>query len=128
MVKKNFYTIIFWGFLGLVILATLTPLDGIPPIDIGFDFIDKIIHLIIFLVLTILSYFAYPNFNRWINLAWLVLFGLIIEILQHALPTGRSFDWYDWIFDILGVIIAFAICYYTGLLNYIKKKLDRIFL
>ncbi|MDG4945133.1 VanZ family protein [Weeksellaceae bacterium KMM 9713] len=112
----------------LVTLATLTPLDGIPPIEIGFDFVDKIIHLIIFLVLTILSYFAYPNFNRWINLAWLVLFGLLIEVLQHSLPTGRSFDWYDWIFDIIGVVLAFAVCYYTGLLEGLKKKLDRLFL
>ena len=108
----------------MVLFATLTPLDGIEPI--GWEFADKAIHLGIFLLLTFLLYLAYPEISRW-NIALLMIFyGLLIEILQHILPLGRSFDWYDWVFDIIGVLIGFAICYHTNIPQKFRALLNAL--
>ena len=92
------------------------PLDGIES-PITFDFIDKVIHLLIFLVLAVLFKLSYPKIKYYNAILVLSFYGLAIEILQQILPTGRSFDLYDWIFDILGVLIGIT------LTKFIFKKL-----
>lgn len=44
--------------------------------------------------------------NPWIIFASGVTFGLIIEILQYTLPLHRSGDPVDFIFDIIGCLVA----------------------
>lgn len=106
LVKNNFHKILFWCFALLITYLTLTPLKDIKPID--FSYADKIVHFGVFLVLTYLFHLAYKIHTAWIWIL-LALYGLSIEILQELLAMGRTFDWYDWVFDLLGIIVgAFA--------------------
>lgn len=105
-----------------MLFATLTPLDDVEPLE--WESADKAIHLVIFMILTLLFYLAYPNMSRWRILSWMISYGLIIEILQHILPLGRSFDWYDWLFDVFGVIIGYVVCYFTLIPKKIKNMSD----
>lgn len=84
----------------------LTPLKDIKPIT--FTYVDKIAHFGVFLVLTNLFHLAYRIQTVWI---WVLLslYGLSIEILQEILAIGRTFDWYDWVFDMLGILIGMFI-------------------
>ena len=49
--------------------------------------------------------------------AYLILFGLGLEILQHVLPFGRYFDLGDFVANSIGVLFGVFILYY------LKKKL-----
>lgn len=66
--------------------------------------IDKVIHFVYFFILAILLRLAYPDINPLMAMLGLIAFGFLIEILQHVLPTNRSFDLYDGLFDALGAI------------------------
>lgn len=124
LAKNLIFRILFWSFIVIVLLATLTPLDGVEPLS--WSFADKIIHLVIFLMLTILMYLAYPKKSSLFIILIMVGFGLLIEVLQHSLPTGRSFDWYDWHFDNLGVLLGFVICVYTPILRITRHFVQKI--
>lgn len=101
--KKIFFKATFWVLFALVLITTLMPLDNIQPV-ISFNFIDKIIHFVYFLLLAVSLMLAYPRISVSYSILFLSIFGLLIEIFQHYLPTGRSFDWYDALFDSLGAI------------------------
>ena len=49
--------------------------------------------------------------------AYLILFGLGLEILQHVIPFGRYFDMGDFLANSIGVLFGVFILYY------LKKKL-----
>lgn len=100
------------------------PLDGVEPL--GWDFADKVIHLVIFLVLTFLMYLSYPKLSAIFLIIIMSGYGLLIEVLQHSLPTGRSFDWYDWLFDIFGVLIGIVLCFYTPIPKLIQDLISKI--
>lgn len=89
-------------FTGVLVL-TLMPLDGIQPI-ITFDFMDKAIHFGFFLFLAIFLQLSYPKLAAKKVVLYLIIYGILIEILQHILPTNRSFDVWDAFFDGLGAI------------------------
>ncbi len=44
--------------------------------------------------------------NPWIIFSSGALFGLLIEVLQYALPVNRQGDPVDFLFDIIGCLIA----------------------
>jgi VanZ family protein len=95
----------------LVLITSLYPLPKLP--EIGFIAIDKAGHFAAFFIL-VLSYlwafikskrdgFAKINYLLFSFIICLILGGLI-EILQHYLPIQRFGDWFDFYFDIAGVI------------------------
>ncbi|SMO43141.1 VanZ like family protein [Gracilimonas mengyeensis] len=44
-------------------------------------------------------------------LIWGTIFGLSVEILQHFLPTNRSFELMDLAADLAGTFVAIGILY-----------------
>lgn len=72
---------------------------------------DKLGHLVLFGSWTyILGLYQYINRKAatklWVIFLAGVIFGLSIEILQHALPVNRHGSLMDLLFDILGCLIA----------------------
>lgn len=115
--KRNFFKILFFAATILVLVITLIPLSPERPGFLQrflFEDIDKVIHAGLFFILVILQRLAYPHTSIWKAVALLFAYGLLIEILQHILPTGRSFDWWDWIFDGIGVIFGALLFEYFG--------------
>lgn len=87
-----------------MLYATLASVPNIKdkPSFLEIEDADKIVHFGIFLVFTYFFHLAYKLPIVWI---WAIgiIWGILIEILQEKMGLGRSFDWFDWFFDILGV-------------------------
>jgi len=103
----------------ILIILSLVPIPdlGLPRFKL-LEF-DKLIHFIMYLIFTLIWGLKIENFlERKMEIsAYLILFGLGLEILQHVLPFGRYFDLGDFVANSIGVLFGVFILYY------LKKKL-----
>lgn len=118
-VMKDYYLKRLWIPIGAsiaIIWVSLIPFSFLP--DIEFIPVDKIGHLLAFIILALLYLWAFDshiggkiiaNQKEWITFLITSLIGGIIEILQHYLPINRIGDWFDFFFDIGGILIAIII-------------------
>jgi uncharacterized protein (DUF1684 family)/VanZ family protein len=96
----------------LIIVISLIPLPKLPEME--FIATDKLGHLLAFFVLQISYLWAFSkskfNYsfakNVGISFALGTLIGGGVELLQHYLPVNRFGDWFDFYFDIAGLLIA----------------------
>ena len=110
----------------LILFGTLMPYSDLPEYQV-FNY-DKVMHLGAFMAWTLATGITWRAFQpKRVSLAILIivplLFGIAIEILQGILPTNRSPEWIDIIFDALGTFLGILI--YLLLLN-IKDQSERI--
>ena len=94
--------------LGLYALATaillvmcVLPTRDLPDPGTG----DRFEHTASWFVLTLAGYVLAPR-RTWAIPAFALAYGVFIEILQGALPTGRHSDALDFVADSLGVALA----------------------
>jgi VanZ family protein len=116
--KKLISQITVYYTLILIILSLVPVPDiGLPRFKL-LEF-DKFIHFIIYLIFALIWGLKIENFlERKMEIsAYLILFGLGLEILQHVLPFGRYFDLGDFVANSIGVLFGVFILYY------LKKKL-----
>lgn len=109
--KNNLnHRIVFFAYTVVVFILTLMPID--PSTDQGFLSIfkfphrDKLVHLLMFLGMTLLYQIAFRNKPKFQVFLLPFLTGVLIEILQFALDLGRSFDLLDILANGLGVWIG----------------------
>ncbi|WP_296382956.1 VanZ family protein [Winogradskyella sp.] len=92
----------------VLVVATLINLNGIPSLGSSFD--DKIYHLIAYFGLGFLwiTYFKprKKKNNLVIVFLCLILFGVVLELIQHQLNPNRTYDTYDLIANCLGVMLG----------------------
>ena len=69
---------------------------------------DKLLHFTGFWLMSLFAQLAHPKTNFWVLGSGLILFGLAIELIQAYLPY-RSFSWWDWAADALGVATYFLV-------------------
>ncbi len=101
----------------LILIVTLTPGDG----TIAGNYLDKVVHFIIFLILSLNINYKYQNKTYGFELMlWAIIFGLTTEVVQQYIP-GRNMDLYDGIADSFGIIIGYYL-YKT-----FPKKTDYLF-
>jgi len=118
MVLKHLLPAIAWSI--IILLLTLTPGNYFPEVPTFLDLFqpDKIVHILIFGILTILTsrallkqytllFLRYYAIN--ISFVYSVLLGGAVEILQTAMKLGRNGNIYDFIADTVGCIIAVLI-------------------
>ena len=103
----------------ILIILSLVPIPdlGLPRFKL-LEF-DKLIHFIMYFIFALIWGLKIENFlERKMEIsAYLILFGLGLEILQHVLPFGRYFDLGDFVANSIGVLFGVFILYY------LKKKL-----
>ena len=80
----------------------------------GYIYADKLQHIVVFFMLTLIGLYAYP-FKKWAVITGLILFGMAIEILQSAFTLSRQASLADWVADVIGLTLA------LGLATLIKK-------
>ncbi len=78
---------------------------------------DKIWHVGSFLILALLWLRVYPTAGIRI-LLYGALFGILTEVYQHVMPIGRTFDPFDVVADVGGLLVGTQI---GPLLSRIKK-------
>ena len=103
----------------ILVLLSLIPVPDLGLPRFKLLELDKLIHFIMYLIFALIWGLKIENFSeRKIKIsAYLILFGLVLEILQHLLPFGRYFDLGDFIANATGVLFGVFILYY------LKKKL-----
>lgn len=73
---------------------------------------DKLVHVGIFAVLAIAWMFPFYKEKSLPYLAYtslaLIVYGVIIELVQHNFIYGRSGDFWDALADAFGVVISFV--------------------
>lgn len=96
----------FWGWAVALTVASLTPVEHLPPLV--FDLWDKAQHALGFAALALLGGVAYPRCREAALVAGLLVHGAAIEWLQAA--TGwRHGDLADWVADGVGVAVGVLI-------------------
>jgi len=113
--KLPYFTIATILWLVALLFGTLTPGNDLP--DVGFRLNDKLIHLVIFLVLTVLflkackkEYFLKFLGNKVVFFVIIIVLVLSIgtELAQHFIP-GRRMGIDDMVADIVGVVLALGV-------------------
>ncbi len=70
---------------------------------------DKVAHILTFILLGFLTQQAFPHLREnWRSYAWLLTFGLGIEIIQYFIPE-RSLSLLDLAADAAGLLVAYAL-------------------
>lgn len=69
---------------------------------------DKPIHLVAFLILTVLVEASQLPWRFVVTLASLIGYALATELAQHALPV-RTFEAMDLVQDLLGIALGLAV-------------------
>lgn len=110
----NYWKSILIGSIILFLsFAAPSTFSEIPPFE--FTYPDKIVHIIMYVALTMALLIDY-KMNNILNskklnfvlfcILFPIVYGGIIEIVQSAFFPPRTGDWFDWIADIIGVIMA----------------------
>jgi VanZ family protein len=88
----------------LILVAISIPVSRMP--HTGFTGLDKIIHLFMFYTWSLSAQFDTSIKFRWNRILFIGIgFALLTELLQLT-TKSRSFDWFDWLFDSLGLVLA----------------------
>jgi len=89
-------------------VVSLINLNNVPSLGSSFD--DKIYHLIAYVVLSFLwvTYFktSQKKHITLIVFICMILFGVVLELIQHQLNSNRTYDNYDLIANCLGVVFG----------------------
>ena len=104
--RHNFYFQVTGSVLILGLLFYLHFMQP-PSIDVGLPLFDKLLHFLMFFFT--MMWFMYITKN-WLASAFsLIILGLMLEWIQMNYIINRSFDWFDWIADGVGILICFLL-------------------
>ena len=101
-ISKNKWLFWMWSF--FILIVCTIPASKIP--SSSFAFTDKIVHMGLFTIWTILALLIYPGKSLPVILAGLA-YGLSLEFYQQLMPFGRTFDWWDELADAVGILFGF---------------------
>ena len=115
--KDNFFLIA--AFVITIVISCLS-LIKTPKIDTGFSNIDKLYHLFAYFTLSLFWLFSFYKKSslKYIIVLACLIYGILIEVIQHTLTTYRTGDYKDAIANTLGSIFGLIV------FNQIKKKID----
>ena len=105
-VRHNFYFQIIGSFLILSLLSYLHFMQP-PSIDISLTVVDKLAHFLMFFFT--MMWFMYVSKKWLVTAVSLLLLALVLELIQMNYIINRSFDWFDWIADGIGIVLCFLL-------------------
>jgi VanZ family protein len=131
MNKMKIFMAHYWKTISIslfILILCLLPASELDKIDVKFTMADVIVHLIMFLVFSIVLFFDSFKYltgqhKRKLSLIITVLvclfFGILTETLQHKLVfLHRSGNFLDFAFDLIGTGTG------IGVISLIKQKPD----
>ena len=102
---------------GLILLACLMPGRDLPDVPIKLS--DKAVHFIIYLFLSVFTYYGWIKQNTYSSLhrntitkivAITSTYGFLVEILQHLFTADRHFDLMDALANSTGAVVGCILC------------------
>ncbi len=129
MFLKHYIYVLAWTI--IILLLTILPGNYFPHVPNFMDLFspDKIVHLLIFGTLCLLSIIAFGKQysysflrynNIWFGLIYSISMGAITELLQGWMNWGRQASIYDFIANLIGCFIGIALYH-----KFYKKKLKK---
>jgi VanZ family protein len=115
ILKKYWISTLMCAVILVLCLMNTEELPGAPMSNF-----DKLVHLIMFLTISGVFFFDRTQHLKlkitqqqllFSALLFPILFGGIIEILQEYCTLTRSGDWMDWVFDSVGAVVGWVICW-----------------
>ena len=107
--KTNFYFQIIGSFSVLVLLIYLHFMQA-PSIDlINLNQVDKLAHVLMFFLTMMWFMYVTAKPHQLLVGVSLIVFGLVLEYIQMNFVPDRTFEWFDWIADGIGVVLCFFI-------------------
>lgn len=113
--KVGFYRIILFAYVPILLFATLMPADIVSGSaeswisKFKFKNEDKVIHFTLFFIFTYLFILSEIIQNIKLILIASILLGILIEVLQHFMNLGRSFELLDIVANTFGALTAYFI-------------------
>jgi VanZ family protein len=95
-------------FAALFLVITILMLIELPPAKTGWPYWDKVQHIIVFFTLAATGYLSFAKNKTWVYLG-LVTYGALIECAQAAFTVTRQASIYDWLADVVGILIAIGV-------------------
>ena len=106
-VRHNFYFQIIGSFLILSLVSYLHFMQP-PSLDvISFTLADKLAHFLMFFFT--MMWFMYVSKKWLVTAVSLLLLALVLELIQMNYIINRSFDWFAWIADGIGIVLCFLL-------------------
>ena len=105
--RHNFYFQIIGSFL---ILSLLNYLHFMQPPSlniISFILVDKLAHFFMFFFT--MMWFMYVSKKWLVTAVSLIFLALVLELIQMNYIINRSFEWFDWIADGIGIVLCFLL-------------------
>lgn len=97
--------LLFWL---LIVITSMLMLIELPEKKDGLPYVDKVQHAAIFAALTYSGLLAYSQ-KKWHVLLGLAVLGATYEVTQAAFTVSRKASIYDWLADVVGILIAVRI-------------------
>ncbi len=128
MSVKNFWPGIVWGI--IIIFLSAMPGNYFPEIQRFSDWLspDKIVHIVLYFVLCflvlkgILKQNHHTKKSLILGLLFVVVFGGVLEILQHYLFTGRNGSIFDFLANLFGCVLSYILILYIERKKSIKSN------
>lgn len=89
-----------------VLITSVMSFISIDPSITKFLIQDKLLHFLVFTVITFLAYASNFKIKRIFLFLLLILYGFLIEVIQNSLEY-RTFELYDLLSDIIGVFVGY---------------------
>ena len=106
-VRHNFYFQIIGSFLVLSLLSYLHFMQPPSLNVISFTLADKLAHFFMFFFT--MMWFMYVSKKWLVTAVSLIFLALVLEWIQMNYIINRSFDWFDWIADGIGIVLCFLL-------------------
>jgi len=89
-------------------VVSLISINGVPSLGSSFD--DKIYHFLAYLVLGLLwvTYYKSSQIKHIVLIVFIsaIVFGVVLELIQHTINPNRTYDNYDLLANCLGVVFG----------------------
>ncbi len=118
MLKKVLFRLLFVSWLVFVTLASLFSFDQDDTPSINIPHFDKFVHFTFYFVMVILGIWAVREYLKaprklavvvvWV-VVFAVLYGIIIEVLQHTLTASREGDILDALANAAGALMGMLV-------------------
>ena len=115
MVKNTIYKVLFISWMMFVTFSSLFSFSGIGTSRFNIPHMDKVVHFTFYAVMVLLGYLAIPKSKEqdigkskllWYIVLFAVLYGIIIEVLQHVATADRHGDPIDALANSTGAIVG----------------------
>lgn len=106
-IRQPFRVFFVFLYVGCIVALSLLPPQDFPRLPM-FPHIDKVVHFSMYFIFSVLSCWALKTESNYFRLLFIVFatgsWGIFMEYIQLVMHIGRTFSWFDVLFNCIGVV------------------------